>query len=123
MTSLRILAVALVALLFPVGCASTGGFGIVGFANVDGKGMVRTDGTVTVAMGNLKGDAGLRGKASGFLFTGPFAVDEGEVYVANRELDVETTQPVFEPLPAWAAVVFLPGEAEAMGLTFAPPTP
>lgn len=58
----------------------------------------------------------------GATLLGPFEVEAGYVLVWSRSRDVKITQKVGEPLPAWLLEqgVLRPGEAEALGLSFAP---
>jgi len=92
---------------------------LVGYANFNGTGDVRTDGITLVAFGDIEGVAGVFAKGSGFPMTIPFAVQEGRVFL--RTLEDSWTQPITEPLPSWCRELIPPGHQEvlegALGVT------
>lgn len=95
-------------------CAAVGeatGNALVAYADFNGWGLARTDGNVTLALGDVTGELGVAWKV-GIPFGVPFQVQEGEVFLKNERLGVEERRSLDEPLPVWARSLFLPGEEE-----------
>ena len=113
-------AILCLAALFIIACVNPGQVGLVAHADLAGEGMLRTDGNVTVALGEFHGEYGVFGKSTDLPWFYPVSVTRGQVFLANRQLGLELTQDRAIPLPAWAATVFRSGEAEKLGLSFEP---
>lgn len=96
-------------LLLP-GCAAP----LVASVLFEGSGLVKTDTNALIAVGTVDGVFEVYSKAGGLPAVLPVSVNEGEVYLYNRELDISVKQPVSEPLPAWALELFRPGELETI---------
>lgn len=103
-------------LLVVAGCATAG---FVATATMEGRGAAWTDGMIMVAVGEFEGDFTIFGKSTGIEVVFPAYVREGEVLVVNRTTGEELRFALGEPLPAYCRSLFRPGEAEALGLTFA----
>lgn len=115
------------------GCTSAGGVKssavVFSFAVTDADGHAtgvgRTDLNTSVIFGQGTVSAEVFQKPSptmpnGLPLFGPIGVEVGKVYVFDRARDVRVTLNIGEPLPAFVAVLFRPGEAEALGLVIAP---
>lgn len=88
---------------------------LVGYATLAGDGDVRSDTSAFVALGDLKGDAGIFLKGSGFPMTFPLNLDKNE-WVAYNRASKETIRGKIgvDPLPPWAVELFRPGELEKL---------
>lgn len=103
---------------------------VMSFTVADASGhataLARTDLNTTVVFGAGSASGELFQKPSptmpaGFPIYGPVSVSAGKVYVFDRAADMKLTLSIGEPLPARCRVLFRPGEAEALGLTFEAP--
>lgn len=136
-----ILAACVFALLFFASCV-TGADGIKSSSVVmsfvvagdDGHAvaLARSDLNTTVVFGAGQASGELFQKPSatmpaGFPLYGPIVAEVGKVYVFDRGRDYKAKFNIGAPLPAFCAVLFRPGEAAALGLSFepteAPPAP
>jgi len=95
----------------------TGGAGnpFVAYGTLQGNGDVRTDANVFLALGDLHGDAGLFVKGSGFPLTFPLNSNKDEWVAVNRATKLTVRGKLgVDPLPAWCADVFRPGELDSL---------
>lgn len=100
-------------LLLALSCASgpapiTAGVDLAGWAVFDGQ----------VFVGSGTGRAVVRGKVTGAPIYAIELPGSGLVVAARSDGSARVEVPVGEPLPAWAAQPFAPGEAEAHGVSF-----
>jgi hypothetical protein len=115
------------------GCSTTGADGVkssslvMSFTVADRTGhataLARSDLNTTVVFGagSVSGEVFQKptaNMAGGFPIYGPITAAAGKVYVFDRHRDVKLTLNVGQPLPAFCAVLFRVGEAEALGITF-----
>ncbi len=106
-------------------CNSMGGgqgYGVVAEATAvtsDGTTLldVRTNGEVTVMAGGIAATAQVR-TPMGIPLLGPRQVSEGKVIAYHKGQDIKLELAPGAPLPAWTKVLFLPGQAEALGYSF-----
>lgn len=108
-------------------CASQQGQ-LLAYASSAGTGDVRTDGDVLVVVGDLRASMGVRTQGGLPIFlVPPMPLEKREWFASSRKLGESRRGQVGEPLPYWAAALFLPLDLEALSalgfdLTFeAPP--
>lgn len=118
---LWLFALTVLALMLLPGCATSNGAGLpfVGFATAEGNGDLRTDGDVYLMLGEWTGDAGIFLQGSGFPVTLPLDGAEDEWRAVRRSTKEKLHGKLgVDPLPAWTASLFRPGELEALSLRF-----
>ena len=105
----------LVALLFLLlaSCSALGRAGLVAAVKTEGSGILRTDGSHAVAIGEMHGAASVFFKGSSPLVM-PYDVSAGKVFLWDADGGPRTVD-VGSPLPSWARDLFAPGELEQLG--------
>lgn len=84
---------------------------------------VKSDTNLVVAQGAFSFEGALYFKGSGAPVLAPVSVQAGRLLVIDREAEEREVLEPGAPIPARYAVLFRPGEAEALGVAFRPTVP
>lgn len=105
---------AAVACLSAQGCATP----VVGSVVIHDIGFVKYNGNVLVVQGEATLDASLYFAGSGLDVIVPAHVEKGGLLVLAKDPKTKIQGKVGDPLPAFCAILFRPGEALELGVTF-----